>query len=107
MLFQKLKPGLGTPLFTKQNAKTHSDLFRKGYNTIQKVADGIDSVGSYARSLAAPAGMYNPVLGGITSAIGGISPLVSKTLKDVVTSAKHTKKSIERPNPQKSQDIYS
>ena len=45
--------------------------------------------------------MYNPVLGGITSAIGGISPLVSKTLKDVVTNAKNTKKSIERSNPQK------
>ena len=59
MLFQKLRPGLGTPLFTKQNAKTQSDLFRKGYNTIQKVADGIVSVGSYARSLAAPARMYN------------------------------------------------
>jgi len=51
--------------------------------------------------------MYNPVLGGITSAIGGISPLVSKSLKDVVTNAKNTKKSIERPKPQKSQDIYS
>ena len=36
MLFQKLKPGLGTPLFTKQNAKTHSDLFRKGYHTVEK-----------------------------------------------------------------------
>ena len=107
MLFQKLIPGLGTPLFTKQNAKTYSDLLRKGYYTIQKVTDGIDSVGSYARRLAASAGMYNPVLGGIVSSVGGISPLVSKTLKDVVTSAKNTKKSIERPKPQKSQDIYS
>ena len=35
MLFQKLRPGLGTPLFTKQNAKNHSDLFRKGYNTVR------------------------------------------------------------------------
>ena len=107
MLFQKLRQGLGTPLFTKQNAKKRSDLCRKGYHTVGKIAKGVDSVGDYARSLAAPAGMYNPVLGGITSAIGGISPLVSKTLKDVVTSAKNTKKSIERPKPQKSQDIYS
>ena len=107
MLFQKLRPGLGTPLFTKQNAKTHSDLFRKGYHTVEKIAKGIDSLGDYARNLSAPAGMYNPVLGGITSTIGGISPLVSKTLKDVVTNAKNTKKSIERPKPQKSQDIYS
>ena len=46
-------------------------------------------------------------MGGITSAIGGISSLVSKTLKDVVTNAKNTKKSMERSKPQKSQDIYS
>ena len=107
MLFQKLRQGLGTPLFTKQNAKNHSDLFRKGYNTVQKIANGIDNVGSYAQVLAAPAGMCNPVLGGITGAIGGISPLISKTLKDVVSNAKSTKKSIERSKPQKTQDIYS
>ena len=84
MLFQKLRQGLGTPLFTKQNAKNHSDLFRKGYNTVQKIANGIDNVGSYAQVLAAPASMYNPVLGGITGAVGAVSPFISKTLKDVI-----------------------
>ena len=107
MLFQKLRSGLGVPLFTKNNAKNHSDLFRKGYNTVQKIATGIDNVGKYAKVLAAPAGMYNPLLGGITSVVGGISPLISKTLKDVVSNAKNTKKSIERSKPQKTQDIYS
>ena len=107
MLFQKLRSGLGTSLFTKQNAKNHSDLFRKGYNTVQKIANGIDNVGAYAKVLAAPAGMYNPLLGGITSVVGGISPLISKTLKDVVSNAKNTKKAIEKAKPQKTQDIYS
>ena len=107
MLFQKLRSGLGTSLFTKQNAKNHSDLFRKGYNTVQKIANGIDNVGNYAKLAAAPAGMYNPVLGGITSVGGAVSPLISKTLKDVVSNAKSTKKSIERAKPQKTQDIYS
>ena len=51
--------------------------------------------------------MQNPLLGGITSVVGGISPLISKTLKDVVSNAKSTKKSIERSKPQKTQDIYS
>ena len=54
MLFQKLRQGLGVPLFTKNNAKNHSDLFRKGYNTVQKIANGINNVGSYAKVLAAP-----------------------------------------------------
>ena len=101
MLFQKLRQGLGTPLFTKQNAKNHSDLFRKGYNTVQKISTGIDNVGSYARGLSVPLGLYNPVLGGVASAIGGVSPLISKTLKDVVSNAKSTKKSIEKAKPQK------
>ena len=87
MLFQKLRQGLGTPLFTKQNAKTHSNLFRKGYNTLQKVAGGVDVIGNYAR--------------GLTSSIGGLSPLISKTLNDVVSNAKSVKKSIERAKPQK------
>ena len=107
MLFQKLRQGLGTPLFTKHNAQNNSSLFRKGYNTVQKIATGIDNVGKYAKVLAAPAEMYNPLLGGITSVVGGISPLISKTLKDVVSNAKSTKKSIERSKPQKTQDIYS
>ena len=107
MLFQKLRSGLGTPLFTKQNAKNHSDLFRKGYNTVQKIANGIDNVGSYAKVLAAPASMYNPVLGDITGAVGAVSPFISKTLKDAVSNAKSTKKSIEKAKPQKTQDIYS
>ena len=71
------------------------------------IANGIDNVGAYVKVLAAPAGMYNPLLGGITSVVGGISPLISKTLKDVVSNAKNTKKSIERAKPQKTQDIYS
>ena len=107
MLFQKLRSGLGTSLFTKQNAKNHSDLFRKGYNTVQKIANGIDNVGNYAKVLAAPAGMYNPVLGVITGAVGAVSPFISKTLKGVVSNAKSTKKSIEKAKPQKTQDIYS
>ena len=107
MLFRKLRSGLGTSLFTKQNAKNHSDLFRKGYNTVQKIANGIDNVGNYAKLASAPAGMYNPVLGGITGAVGAVSPFISKTLKDVVSNAKSTKKSIERAKPQKTQDIYS
>ena len=101
MLFQKLRQGLGIPLFTKQNAKTHSDLFRKGYNTLQKVAGGVDVIGNYARGLTPSASKVNPILGGITSSIGGLSPLISKTLNDVVSNAKSVKKSIERAKPQK------
>ena len=69
------------------------------------MANGIDNIGSYAQALAAQASMYNPVLGGITGAIGGISPLISKTLKDVVSNAKSTKKSIEKAKPQKTQEF--
>ena len=107
MLFQKLRSGLDVPLFSKHNAQNNSSLFRKGYNTVQKIANGIDNVGAYAKVLAAPAGMYNPLLGSITSVVGGISPLISKTLKDVVLNAKSTEKSIERSKPKKTQDIYS
>ena len=107
MLFQKLRQGLGTPLFTKNNAKNHSDLFRKGYNRVRKITNGIDNVGSYAQVLAASTGMYNPVLGGIAWAVGADSPFITKTLKDVVSNAKSTKKSIERAKSKKTQDIYS
>ena len=101
MLFQKLRSGLGTSLFTKQNAKNHSDLFRKGYNTVQKIANGIDNVGNYAKFAAAPAGMYNPVLGGITSVVGAVSPLISKTLKDVVSNAKIQRNLLKKLNLKK------
>ena len=96
MLFQKLRQGLGTPLFTKQNAKTHSNLFRKGYNTLQKVAGGVDVIGNYARGLTSAASKVNPILGGIASSIGGVSPLISRSLNDVVSNAKSVKRSIER-----------
>ena len=106
MLFQKLRQGLGVPLFTKHNAQNNSSLFRKGYNTVQKIATGIDNVGNYAKVLAAPASMYNPVLGSITGVVGADSPFISKTLKDVVSNEKSTKKSIEKAWPQKTKDIF-
>ena len=52
MLFTKLNSLLGTPLFTKQNAKTNSDLFRKGYNSVRDLSTGVTKLGNFANSIS-------------------------------------------------------
>ena len=98
MLFSKLTSQTGTPLFSKLNGFTGTPLFRKGYNTLDKMGHGLDKFSSYANSLAPAISVYNPVLGGITSAVGNVSPLISKSLHSIVNSAKNIKR-IEKNKP--------
>jgi hypothetical protein len=98
MLFSKLTSQTGTPLFTKLNAITGSPAFRKGYNTLDKIGQGLNKFSSYANSLAPAISSYNPVLGGITSSVGQVSPLISKSLHSIVNSAKNVKR-IEKGKP--------
>ena len=42
MLFSKLTSQTGTPLFTKLNGITGSSVFRKGYNTLDKIGQGLN-----------------------------------------------------------------
>ena len=91
MLFSKLTSQTRTPLFSKLNWFTGTPLFRKGYNTLDKIGHGLNKFSSYANSLAPAIGAYNPVLGGITSAVGNVSPLISKSLHGIVNNAKNIK----------------
>jgi hypothetical protein len=96
MLFTKLNSLLGTPLFTKQNAKTNSDLFRKGYNTVRDLSTGVRKLGNFATGISPSVSALNPALGGITRQVGGISGLINESLDSVYKNAKRIKNNVEK-----------
>ena len=99
MLFTKLNSLLGTPLFTKQNAKTHSELFRKGYNSVRDLSTGVRKLGNFANSISPSISTLNPALGGITKQVGGISGLINESLDSVYKNAKRIKNNVEKGKP--------
>ena len=99
MLFTKLNSLLGTPLFTKQNAKTNSDLFRKGYNTVRDLSTGVRKLGNFATGNSPSVSALNPALGGITRQVGGISGLINESLDSVYKNAKRIKNKVEKGKP--------
>jgi hypothetical protein len=99
MLFTKLNSILGTPLFTKQNAKIHSDLFRKGYDSVRDLSTGVRKLSNFANSISSSISTLYPALGGLTRQVGGISGLINESLDSVYKNAKRIKNNVEKGKP--------